>query len=60
MASHVHKDAAMIMTLLVLAGFVAVGITVMLLLAKALLQTASVATSGLEAKADPRLTHRAA
>jgi hypothetical protein len=55
-----HTDATMMMTLLVLTGFVAVGITVMLTLAKALQQPVSRETQVLEPQADAHLTHRAA
>ena len=60
MAGRMHKEAAMMMTLLVLAGFVAIGITVMLTLANALLQPVTVENPELESQVEAQLTHRAA
>jgi hypothetical protein len=60
MAGCMHYDATMMMTLLVLAGFIAVGITVMLTLAMALQEPVSRETQVLETQADAHLTHRAA
>jgi hypothetical protein len=55
-----HTDAFMMMTLVILAGIVAVGIAVMVTLATVLLQPVSRTTQVLETRADSHFTHRAA
>jgi hypothetical protein len=60
MAGCMHTDAFMMMTLLLLAGFVAVGITVMVTLANVLLNPASRETQVLDPQADAHFTQRAA
>jgi hypothetical protein len=55
-----HTDESMMMTLVILAGIVAVGITVMVTLAKVLLQPVSRTSQVLETHADAHFTHRAA